>query len=221
MLGFELRTKTSWKVQFIFNLTLLAMLRNLDDEAKADWKSSLAKVVHAFNCTRNESTGYAPYYLPFGLPIDLMFGIPPSDGSASHQEYAKKWRRRMEEAYQFSFQGDKGRPEYFIGICCSPLISCQWRWTLQKRIEVRSNTNRKSHDQHSTRNPSLHLTVKRMNGDASLDGPKEIPPDKPGATSERMLQSSSLRRQHQHLRETTGWKDRTCGHQMQTETRTT
>lgn len=34
-----------------FNRTLLAMLRNLDDEAKADWKSSLDKVVHAFNVT--------------------------------------------------------------------------------------------------------------------------------------------------------------------------
>ena len=94
-----------------FNRTLLAMLRNLDDQAKADWKSSLAKVVHAYNCTRNESTGYAPYYLLFGrnprLPIDIMFGIPHSDGSASHDDYAKKWKQRMEEAYQLASKAAK------------------------------------------------------------------------------------------------------------------
>lgn len=89
-----------------FNRTLLAMLRNLDDEAKADWKSSLDKVVHAYNVTRNESTGYAPYYLLFGrsprLPIDSMFGIPPGEGSVSQEEYARKWKLRMEEAYQLA-----------------------------------------------------------------------------------------------------------------------
>ncbi|KAL2089169.1 hypothetical protein ACEWY4_016068 [Coilia grayii] len=89
-----------------FNRTLLAMLRNLDDEAKVDWKSSLDKVVHAYNVTRNESTGYAPYFLLFGrnprLPIDSMFGIPHSEGSVSHEEYARKWKLRMEEAYQLA-----------------------------------------------------------------------------------------------------------------------
>lgn len=104
-----------------FNRTLLAMLRNLDDEAKANWKSSLDKVVHAYNVTRNESTGYAPYYLLFGrnprLPIDSMFGLPHSDDSVSHEDYAKKWKMRMEEAYQLATKsaqasGKRGKALY-------------------------------------------------------------------------------------------------------------
>ncbi|KAL6468437.1 hypothetical protein MHYP_G00241140 [Metynnis hypsauchen] len=104
-----------------FNQTLLAMLRTLPDEMKADWKSSLAKVVHAYNCTRNESTGFAPYFLLFGrnprLPIDIMFNIPPSHTSPSHQEYVSKWRKRMDEAYELASKaakqsGKRGKDRY-------------------------------------------------------------------------------------------------------------
>ncbi|TWW52959.1 hypothetical protein D4764_0155110 [Takifugu flavidus] len=88
------------------NRTLLSMLRNLTDEAKADWKSSLAKVVHAYNCTRSEATGYAPYYLLYGrnprLPVDIMFSLTPRDQSASHSDYGSKWRSRMQEAYRIA-----------------------------------------------------------------------------------------------------------------------
>lgn len=94
-----------------FNRTLLAMLRNLPEEAKADWKSSLAKVIHAYNCTRSEASGFAPYYLLFGrnprLPIDIMFNITPSDSSLSHQDYVSKWKKRMEDAYKLASQASK------------------------------------------------------------------------------------------------------------------
>lgn len=32
------------------------------EEEKKDRKESLAKVIHAYNCMKNESTGYTPYY---------------------------------------------------------------------------------------------------------------------------------------------------------------
>lgn len=89
-----------------FNRTLLAMLRSLPEIEKRDWKSSLSKVVHAYNCTRSEATGYAPYFLLFGrqprLPIDLMFGLSEKNQSSSHQDYVEKWRTRMSEAYQLA-----------------------------------------------------------------------------------------------------------------------
>lgn len=98
-----------------FNRTLISMLRNLTEDAKADWKSSLAKVVHAYNCTRSEATGYAPYYLLFGrnprLPVDIIFGLKPSDQGTSHREYATKWRRRMEEAYCLASKTAQGERE--------------------------------------------------------------------------------------------------------------
>lgn len=95
-----------------FNRTLLSMLRNLPEKAKADWKSSLNKVVHAYNCTRNEATGFSPYYLLFGrspkLPIDLMFGLSPGgDECMTHSEYADKWRKRMLEAYELASKSDR------------------------------------------------------------------------------------------------------------------
>lgn len=94
-----------------FNRTLLSMLRCLPSQAKADWKSSLNKVVHAYNCTRSEVTGYAPYYLMYGrhprLPIGVMFGLKPREWGESHSDYASKWRKRMKEAYELASRTDQ------------------------------------------------------------------------------------------------------------------
>lgn len=49
-------------------------------------------LTHAYNCTRNEVTGFSPYELMFGrqprLPIDIAFSLPVREGKpASHSQY--------------------------------------------------------------------------------------------------------------------------------------
>lgn len=89
-----------------FNRTLLSMLRTLTATEKADWKSSLAKMIHAYNCTHSEATGFSPYYLLYGrsprLPIDLLFNIPPTEGQKSYTAYVENWQNRMRQAYEIA-----------------------------------------------------------------------------------------------------------------------
>ena len=49
-----------------FNQTLLNMLGTLEDRQKEDWKSYVAPLVHSYNATRHDSTGFSPYFLMFG-----------------------------------------------------------------------------------------------------------------------------------------------------------
>ena len=62
-----------------FNRTLLSMLGTFEGTQKKDWKSHIAGLVHAYNCTRQTTTGFSPYYLMFGrpprLPVDIAFGL--------------------------------------------------------------------------------------------------------------------------------------------------
>ena len=104
-----------------FDRTLLSMLRTLPEKHKSRWRDHLNKMVHAYNCTRNDSTGYAPFFLLFGrhprLPIDLMFNLKPPPGFSSYPEYVKKWRSTMSEAYKVASEtaqrnDQRGKKQY-------------------------------------------------------------------------------------------------------------
>ena len=89
-----------------FNRTLLSMLRALPEKQKSRWGDHLNKVVHAYNCTRHDSTGFSPFHLMFGraprLPIDIIFGLKPPVGYSTYPECVRNWRRAVKEAYDLA-----------------------------------------------------------------------------------------------------------------------
>ena len=82
------------------------MMRILEEAEKSRWKYSLNKLIHAYNCTENETTRYSPYYLMFGkeprLPIDLILDNPESPVPKRHTDYLKQWEKSMSEAYKIA-----------------------------------------------------------------------------------------------------------------------
>lgn len=90
-----------------FNRTLLNMLGTLESKQKAKWKDYVKPLVHAYNCTRNETTGYTPYELMFGrsprLPVDLAFGLPMKEEKCQpHSQYVQSLKSRLKESYNIA-----------------------------------------------------------------------------------------------------------------------
>ena len=80
------------------------MLRTLPEDRKSNWPDSLNKVLHAYNCTKNDATGFAHFFLFYGrsprLPIDLIFGLCHPSQSASYPKYVEQWAIAMKEVYE-------------------------------------------------------------------------------------------------------------------------
>ena len=88
-----------------FNQTLLQMLGTLEPTQKSDWKSYVLPLMHAYNATRHDTTGFSPFYLMFGrhprLALDAFLGLEPSAESGRTQaEYSTKFQSRLSFAYQ-------------------------------------------------------------------------------------------------------------------------
>lgn len=92
-----------------FNRTLLNMLGILKEQDKSHWHDFVKPLVHAYNCTKNETTGFTPYELMFGrqprLPVDLAFGLPVEKPvHESHSKYVQSLKARLEESYRIATQ---------------------------------------------------------------------------------------------------------------------
>ena len=87
-----------------FNKTLVAMLSTIPEHAKYKWPDLVATLVHAYNCTKSNATGFSPFQLMYGrqpqLPIDIEFGVKPSDlTEVITEKYVKKLRSNLKWAY--------------------------------------------------------------------------------------------------------------------------
>ncbi|XP_013855935.1 uncharacterized protein LOC106511737, partial [Austrofundulus limnaeus] len=87
-----------------FNRTLLNMLGTLENQKKSHWREYVKPLVHAYNCTKNETTGFSPYELMFGrqprLPVDLAFGLPVNHKPGSHSQYVHNLKSQLEDSYR-------------------------------------------------------------------------------------------------------------------------
>lgn len=91
-----------------FNRTLFNMLGTLNADKKQNWKSHVATMVHAYNCTKHESTGQSPYFLMFGrepnLPVDIAFGLTKEDKEEPQTKYIQDLRERLLESYRVAVE---------------------------------------------------------------------------------------------------------------------
>jgi len=89
-----------------FNQTLLNMLGTLEESQKVNWKSHVSTLVHAYNATRHDSTGYTPYFLIFGrhprLAVDAFLGIEPDQSFRAKDlnSYSSNLKKRLDFAYK-------------------------------------------------------------------------------------------------------------------------
>ena len=79
------------------------MLGTLEDEKKANWSKYISALVHAYNSTKHDSTGFSPYFLIFGrearFPVDLHLGVNPDGFSHSDHVQYLKGLRELVRAY--------------------------------------------------------------------------------------------------------------------------
>lgn len=97
-----------------FNRTLISMLGTLSQEKKRTWSEHVSHLVHAYNCTKCDSTGYSPYYLMFGrearLPVDLCFDTSQhAVETACHSRYVEKLREDLKEAFRLASKASNQR----------------------------------------------------------------------------------------------------------------
>lgn len=147
-----------------FNRTLLDMLGTLTEQDKTHWRDFVKPLVHAYNCTKNDVTGYTPYELMFGrqprLPVDLAFGLPVSGTmSTSHSQYVEKLKSHLEESYRIATENSekvmgRNKQRFDKNIKASEL-------SVGDRVLVRNVRIRGKHKLADRWEPDVYLILKR------------------------------------------------------------
>lgn len=171
-----------------FNRTLLQMLGTLENKDKSHWKEFVKPLVHAYNCTRNDVTGFSPYELMFGrqprLPVDLAFGLPASSQPKSHSQYVHDLKGRLEESYRVATENasktaERNKQRFDKRVVESTLGS-------GNRVLVRNVRIRGKHKLADKWEADIHIVVKRA-GDLPVYTVKPEGKDGPTRTLHRNL----------------------------------
>ena len=129
-----------------FNRTLLNMLATHCKDHPWDWEQHIRKVCMAYNTSVHSTTNYTPFYLMFGrqarLPVDVMFGSPPTD-SKSPSEYAVSLKKQLTSAYETvrrtcKTQHDRQKELYDKKIHGNPFVAGDWVWVLNPKVPKNS-----------------------------------------------------------------------------------
>ena len=85
------------------NKTLEIMLRSVVDFTQVDWDEHLAAAELAFNNSKNETTGFTPFYMMYGrearMPIDLALApLTKAADNPTAAEATARWRAALQQA---------------------------------------------------------------------------------------------------------------------------
>lgn len=107
LLKTKLRMSTSYHPQSDgqterMNRTLEEVLRSYVNDKQNDWDNHLAAVELAYNTSVNESTGFSPFYLSYGvnavLPVDQALASIKSCDNVKATEFVTQWESDMQKA---------------------------------------------------------------------------------------------------------------------------
>ena len=89
------------------NRTLLSMIRRLTTEKRQEWDQHLETIIHAYNCTRSEVTGYSPFFLMNGrrprIAVDWRFPARPTDERPTNRnKYVQLMATRLAAAHRIA-----------------------------------------------------------------------------------------------------------------------
>ncbi|XP_055017481.1 LOW QUALITY PROTEIN: uncharacterized protein LOC129411251 [Boleophthalmus pectinirostris] len=173
-----------------FNRTLISMLGTLEEKDKHHWRDFVKPVVHAYNCTRNDSTGYSPYELMFGrqptLPVDLILGLkPPTETHTTHSDYVQSLRQRLKESYALAAEnsrksGERNKLRFDAKVKTAELAEGD-------RVLVRNVNIRGKHKLADKWERTIHVVVRRIDG-----GPVYVVKPETGRGPQRTLHRDLL-----------------------------
>ena len=99
------------------NKTLEIMLRSVVDFTQDDWDEHLAAAELAFNSSKNETTGFTPFYLVYGrearMPIDLALApLTKAADNPAAAEATARWRAALQQASDNTAQQQRRQKKY-------------------------------------------------------------------------------------------------------------